>query len=553
MARSRYLVVLLLATFIASLLNRRRRLKPSTSKLPLVGDLHKSPPDRPLLNWNAWGARHGPVATANLLFGTLVPVVLLNTVDSAAYFLSRNGGHCNNRPSSVSMELLTNVEQPGKSKFTLMHDYDDDLKRRHRILTPSLGPLAAPRYQAVMDLEVRQLLGDLVRMLQATKDSVLSRDEIHPPLERTMASTVLALHYGIRVPTTTDPILKRLLAQHHKVAGLAANPWLVDLIPALRHLPLFLSPWRRAAKAMFEDQSEFNTSLLRQARSSPSWNAARQADTVLANEMDVGRQHPARPGQPDGPVSEIELAYALATSVEGAMETVSRQALWLLVAAATHPDELQKLHGMLDAVVGQDRLPRFSDRSQLASIDAFVAETMRWRPIAAISIPRRTGEADKYDGVHVPKGVSIVANAWSIGRDTPFISAGHSVTDVEDFLPERWLQKDDMDSDISTGRRLRADLSIPVFGQGRRGCLGQRVALDALFLQAAVLLWAFDIRAADDKKIDLMSMEASGFMVLPAACNLVLRPRGDWVTKTIEAEWDRQEKDVQILLGTFRV
>ncbi|KAJ1324887.1 cytochrome P450 family 1 protein [Microdochium nivale] len=615
------LSLLLLVAFTASLVGRRRwrrnrlhdydydhdkaQTKPSSSGLPLISDLHRSPPDKPLLNWSAWAARHGPVAVANLLLGVFIPVVVLNTAGAAAHFLAprRGGGHCNSRPRSVSMELLTGVEARGTSRFLLLRDYDGGLRLRHRVLTPSLGPLAAPRYQAVMDLEVRQLLADVVKMMKLSRttttttthaeeeenkadkaskeepppsppDFVLHRDDIHTHLERAAASVLLAMHYGIRVPDAADPTLGRLLAQHREVQGLAARPWLVDLFPALRHLPLCVSPWRRAARAAFEEQKAFNVGLLRRARSSRSWNAGRQADAILAKSASsaagVGTTDDYNDDDDDGetktrgrrhsavePVSDIDLAYVLATSVEGGMETISRQLLWLLVALATHPTCQDEAHELLDAAVGRGRLPRFSDRARLAYVDALVAETLRWRPIAPISIPRRTGAADEYGGVSVGAGVNIVANSWAIGRDPlyagPGLAGQHS--DVEDFVPERWLQvsyEAEVDGRVPPSQaRLRSDLSVPVFGQGRRGCLGQKVALDALFLHASALLWAFDISVAGGERIDLMAMEASGFMALPAACRLVLKPRGDWAVDTIMAEWDGHEKDVDVLLGAF--
>lgn len=46
-------------------------------KLPLIGDLHKSPVEQPLVNWDAWCKENGPVISTNLM--GVVPVVLLNT------------------------------------------------------------------------------------------------------------------------------------------------------------------------------------------------------------------------------------------------------------------------------------------------------------------------------------------------------------------------------------------------------------------------------------------------------------------------------------------
>ena len=43
-----------------------------------------------------------------------------------------------------------------------------------------------------------------------------------------------------------------------------------------------------------------------------------------------------------------------------------------------YPDVARKAQAELDAVVGTDRLPRFSDRENLPYTNAVVLETMRW-------------------------------------------------------------------------------------------------------------------------------------------------------------------------------
>lgn len=91
-------------------------------KLPIIGDLHSSPIEQPLKNWNAWAKEQGPLGTAKL-FG-IVPVVVINTAEAATELLNKRSRWYSNRPSSVSMEMITGAES-GQSKFTLMHDMDD--------------------------------------------------------------------------------------------------------------------------------------------------------------------------------------------------------------------------------------------------------------------------------------------------------------------------------------------------------------------------------------------------------------------------------------------
>lgn len=91
-------------------------------KLPIIGDLHSSPIEQPLKSWDAWAKEKGDVATPKL-FG-IVPIVVINTAEAATELLSKRSAWYSNRPSSVSVEMITGAEA-GKSKFTLMHDMDD--------------------------------------------------------------------------------------------------------------------------------------------------------------------------------------------------------------------------------------------------------------------------------------------------------------------------------------------------------------------------------------------------------------------------------------------
>ncbi|KAL2787399.1 hypothetical protein BJX66DRAFT_310917, partial [Aspergillus keveii] len=87
-------------------------------KLPLIGDLHSSPIEKPLVNWDAWAKKHGPI-TVPKLFG-IVPIVVLNSYESVVELFSKRSQWYSNRPASVSMEMITGAE-PGRSRFTLMH------------------------------------------------------------------------------------------------------------------------------------------------------------------------------------------------------------------------------------------------------------------------------------------------------------------------------------------------------------------------------------------------------------------------------------------------
>lgn len=501
---------------------------PPLLKLPLIGDLHSSPISQPLLNWSAWSSQHGAI-TVPKLFG-IVPIVVLNSYEAATELFSRRSQWYSNRPVSVSMEMITGAG-PGKSRFTLMHDYDEHLRLQHRVLAPSLGATAASRYQPLMELEAKQLLLDVISALRKSSNGdgdagVISTKTIYPLLERTQSSVILALHYGLRIPSIKESILHEVIDIQKKVTYLAANPQLPDFLPFLRHLPSFVSPWQQHANNLYANQVDLYTRLLRHGIAAPSWNATKQARSTA-------RTH-APSSSPD---SDLDLSFTLATSIQGGMETSPRQLLWLFVAALQNPHFKAHAHAVLDDVVGRERLPSFSDRTKLSYIDAVAHELFRWRPVSPGSIPRRADRADEFEDVKIVKGVTIMANAWAIGRDEKVFDP--SLGAVEDFVPERWLRDG----------RVRSDLPLPVFGQGRRICQGKRVAVDGTWLNIAHLLWAFDIEAVKGEEVDPWDMVVVGFMTEPKPLKFRLVPRGDRVLAVVRRQWESAEKRLERVMG----
>jgi cytochrome P450 len=266
--------------------------------------------------------------------------------------------------------------------------------------------------------------------------------------------------------------------------------------------------------------------LFRHGRDAPGWNATKQAIATAP------KHAPA-----DSPVSDLDVAFTLATSIQGGMETSPRQILWLFIAAIQYPGFMVRAHEVLDKFVGRERLPRFADRNSLAYVDAVAHELFRWRPISPGSIPRRADRADEYAGVKIAKGVTIMSNSWAIGRDENVFDP--SLGEAEDFVPERWLRDG----------KVRGDLPLPVFGQGRRICQGKRVATDGTFMNIAHLLWAFDVEALQGEEVDPWAMVVVGFMTEPRPFKFRLKPRGQWVHDVVRREWESTEKSLERVMG----
>lgn len=132
-----------------------------------------------------------------------------------------------------------------------------------------------------------------------------------------------------------------------------------------------------------------------------------------------------------------------------------------------YPDVQAKASDELDRVVGQDRLPDFSDEEQLPYIKAVCLEVLRWHPFAPVGVPHRSIADDEYRGMFIPKGSVVIANAWYVimytctkvsSDDLRYMLRNEAVYghDVDDFRPERFLTegRKPPDATFGFGRRL---------------------------------------------------------------------------------------------------
>ena len=86
------------------------------------------------------------------------------------------------------------------------------------------------------------------------------------------------------------------------------------------------------------------------------------------------------------------------------------------LAMALHPEVQKKAQAELDAVVGTDRLPGFSDRASLPYVNAVAKDVLRWHPAGPINVPHRAVADDEYNGHLIPGGALVFVNTWCVHR-----------------------------------------------------------------------------------------------------------------------------------------
>ncbi|KAJ6534454.1 cytochrome P450 [Mycena vulgaris] len=440
-----------------------------------------------------WTQEFGSIFT--LRQGTKV-IIVVGRVDAALDILDKQSSRLSDRPPSISAgDTLSGGMRilfvPNGNRF----------RKMRRALHAYLQPKVLDSYYPVLQREARRHILDIID------------DPVHhmEHARRYSASVVLTTTYGKMATSYQDPLIGAI-NRCLMVLNLVMRPgvWRVDSFPFLRYIPGYLRPLRDAHK---EELNLFRGEL----------------DT-LRQKMDRHEEIPDSFGkylitqQLSLQMSDNEIAY-LAGSMFGAGSDTSSSAISVAVmAAACFPLAQARVQAELDEVVGRDRAPGLTDRARLPQTAAFMLETFRWRPVAPTGASHRATKTIIWRNYRIPEGATVIGNSWSIGRDPEVFP------DPERFDPQRFITPDG---------KLRDDHKLFTFGFGRRVCPGQHLAMGSVFVNIALLHWAFKIREDAGATIDTQAFTITA-NARPEAFAPIFEPRIGTDFTAVRAIFERQ-------------
>ena len=323
-----------------------------------------------------------------------------------------------------------------------------------------------------------------------------------------------------------------------KVMETGATPP-VDVYPSLHWLPqsIFLN-WIDRATHVRNEMNKLYADFLRDIRMRRNQVGSRGSfmDRVLDSSESEKR--------PEGlTFSDHELYFMGGTATEGGSDTSASIITSFVHAMTAHPEVQRKAQAQIDSVVGEGRSPTWQDYAQLPYIAQCVKETMRWRPVTPLAFPHALAEDDWVDGMFLPKGTTIIVNAWGMQHDP------ERFKDPETFDPDHFAGCTTLATELSNGSWEKRDHYG--YGVGRRFCPGAHLAERNLFLAMAKLLWAFEIGPGKDDKgnivkpdLDPVTGYSEGFLVCANDFNAEFRIRGSVRKDVVMREFGEVEKDV---------
>ncbi len=110
-----------------------------------------------------------------------------------------------------------------------------------------------------------------------------------------------------------------------------------------------------------------------------------------------------------------------------------------------YPEVQRKAQAEIDRVVGNSRLPDYSDQDALPYVDVMLKEVLRWHPVtplgmflvsvgpqhqpnetALTGLSHRVTKSDVYEGYYIPAGSIVIPNVWYATLPTSYASVNVS-------------------------------------------------------------------------------------------------------------------------------
>ncbi|KAF2280356.1 cytochrome P450 [Westerdykella ornata] len=493
-----------------------KHLPPGPKGLPVIGSMMLlADTDKMMKIAKDWADEYGEIFYTKV---GLSHFIWLSSPTVVRELMDRRGAIYSSRASSPMINMVSNNERVN------FMPYGEKWRTVRNILQSALNLQTSSTYKPVQDFESKQAVWEILHAKSDEDFSDINR--------RYSTSTIMVITYGQRVPSLSDPTYQDILkiVRHFSLAT-APGGWMIDTVPMLANMvPQFLlQNWKKTARQWYKEDSEIYLSMYRKLMQEVKDGTA--PDCFL---KDLAREKLQK-----NAISDVTAAFAAGALIEAGSDATTTALNNVILACLLWPDIVKGAHEELDRVVGRDRMPDFSDETNLPYIRAMAKETLRWRASTKIGTAHATTRDDWYKGYFIPKGAVVVLNWWAIHMDEK------RWKDPERFDPTRYL--DDPLSEAESMAQANPELRDHfTFGAGRRNCPGLHIAHNSLFINLARIMWAFDISKPVDENgraIEPSKEALPGFLLTPVKFGCHFEPRSARHAEIIEKAWAQAQEE----------
>ncbi|KIO27713.1 hypothetical protein M407DRAFT_232359 [Tulasnella calospora MUT 4182] len=437
---------------------------PGPRPLPLIGNILDLPKSQFALTWTKFGEQYGPLTWLTIPGRNFL---VINSFEAAKEILEKRGSNYINRPRFVMMGELV-----GFQELTPLNQYDALWRTQRTLLKHALSAEVIEKdYAAILENSAQRYVE---RLLEQPENFAAN-------LKRSLQENVIDLTYGKREDTKGRDYVQ-LNGKVMDIGNETMQGYLVDLLPALLYLPSWLPGMnfkKKAARWRDEIDNVRRTTFESSKESVLSGDPNLKSSYVVNCLQALYRKHDSiRTHQVEE--QERAICHSGFSFFMAGTDTTQMTTRAFLLAMLLHPSIQEKVHAEMDKVVGSGRPPTLGDLKDMPYLNAVVLETLRWNPVAADGVPHAPLKDDVYNGYFIPKDTTVVVNSWGISRNPRHYS------NPSNFDPERYLKPvPELDPREFT------------FGLGRRACPGVELGYRIVWMMAATVLWAFQLKRED--------------------------------------------------------
>nr|QWK52232.1 cytochrome P450 71B3-4 [Isatis tinctoria] len=474
--------------------NSKQNLPPSPPKLLIIGNLHQI---RGLFHrcLHDLSKKHGPVLLLRLGF---VEMAVISSSEAAEEALKTQDLECCTRPkTNASTKFSRNGKDIGFSP------YGEEWRELRKLSVLNFFSAKKVRsFRYIREEEIDLMVKQLKEFAQKKSPVDLSQ-----ALYYLTGSIIFRSAFGQRFyenSHVSKERIKELMFESQQVASVSSS----DLFPAgLGWFMDFVSGRHRRLHQVFVEIDTLLSHIIDDHLKNPEEKTNQDrpdiVDSILntMHRQEEDESFKLTIDHLKGIIQDIYLA---------GVDTSAITMIWAMAELVRNPRVMKKVQDEIRTCIGIKQKERIEeeDIDKLQYFKLVIKETLRLHPAAPLLLPRETMSQIKIQGYDIPPKTFLLVNAWSIGRDPKHWK------DPEEFIPERFI-------DCHVDYRGQSFEMLP-FGSGRRICPGMASAIATVELGLLNLLYYFDWRLPEEKKV--MDMEEAGNLTVVKKLPLELLP-----------------------------
>ncbi|KAK0434405.1 cytochrome P450 [Desarmillaria tabescens] len=443
--------------------NRDAPFPPGPRGLPLIGNLLDMPSEKEWLTFAKWGEKYGDIVSVSILGRRLV---VINSAQMAISILDKKSSIYSDRPVvGMGGELV------GWRNSLALMPYGARFRNHRRLAHQLFGNNATMnQFLPMLESEMRRSL----------KRIFIRPEGLSEHIRKTAGSIILQISHGYVTQEDNDPFIELAERTMNQFSlSTASGGFLANLIPILTHIPDWFpgAGFKRTAREWASTLNEFVEKPYNYVKQEMAAGTARHSLTS----SHLGKGVTAE--------EEYDIKWLAATLYAGGADTTVAAIYAFFKAMLLYPEIQAKAQAEIDAVIGDDRLPRFDDRERLPYVNALALEVTRWHAVGPAGLPHCVTEDDVQFGYFIPKGSLVYANIWKMLHDPAVYDQPF------EFKPERFIRTESKEPEFDPHKLA--------FGFGRRICPGRVLADASIFISCAMALSAFTISKCSEDGITL--------------------------------------------------